>query len=168
MTYARRTVLTAIGAIAVGYATAGASGAFDVVRVERDINVSVGDDTEGYLAIEPHPDRTGIDGPKARLNGEGLIEIDLGHASLNDEGWTRFDDLLRITNNGSKDVTLEATFLDATGSTVDDAVELATDLGGSETVPVTSDESKDVGLWFDTTKDGIDDVVTIRFEATAD
>ncbi len=93
---------------AAGAATIG-TGAFTSVQADRTVSVSVADDANAFLAIEPESnspnaneyvdtsgnavslDFTSTDAPG---NGQGI----------NDNATTEFDDLLRITNQGTQGV----------------------------------------------------------------
>lgn len=166
MPISRRVVLFGLGVIVIGLATAGTTGAFDEVSFERPLHVDVGTDAEGYLQVEPHADRTHEPGLGVEVNADGLVEINLTKANLNDDGLTSFDNLLNLTNRGSKPVLLDLSAVDSTGATVDGVLAYDTDLKYSEVGMLASDGSVSVGLQFDSSKD-LSNVVSLEFKATS-
>ena len=118
----------ALGGIAIGAATVGAglgTGAFSSVEADRTLNVTLADDANALLSIEPNegalsqPGVSAEDGP-GNLNeyggdateyvntAGGELEIDIANLTnangVNDNAVTRFDDLIRVQNNGTQDV----------------------------------------------------------------
>ena len=118
----------ALGGIAIGAATVGAglgTGAFSSVEADRTLNVTLADDANALLSLEPNEGSlpfAGVsaeDGP-GNLNeyggdateyintAGGELEIDIANLTnangVNDNAVTRFDDLIRVQNNGTQDV----------------------------------------------------------------
>lgn len=167
MSYSRRTTLTVLGGLAIAYATAGTSGAFDFIEVERSMAVSVDGDSASYLAIEPHPDRLDDDPAIVGLDADGLVFLDFTEVSLNDDGTTQFHDVMQVTNNGQHNIDLQ---IDALAGTADygavsfyvSTAPMLTDLA------VDAGDSLDVGIEFDTsTTDSLDEIDRVRIIAEA-
>jgi hypothetical protein len=118
----------ALGGIAIGAAAVGAglgTGAFSSVEADRTLNVTLADDANALLSLEPNEGPlpfAGVsaeDGP-GNLNeyggdateyintAGGELEIDIANLTnangVNDNAVTRFDDLIRVQNNGTQDV----------------------------------------------------------------
>lgn len=101
----RRKFLIGAGSTAVGASALVGSGAFSVVRADRDMTVEVVDDDGAYLTLDPNSAYAELDdgmlaidfaGGTAEQNGEGL----------NDEADSRFDDVFRIENKGTNTIRL--------------------------------------------------------------
>lgn len=100
----RRQLLFGLGA--VGSAGAVGSGAFTSVQAQRDMTIQVADDADALLGLEPR------DGPNAAAFTEvtdGMVgldfsETDAGGSGLGTDSTYRFDDLLRVTNQGTQQV----------------------------------------------------------------
>lgn len=119
MPVTRRTALTILGGIAIGYGTVGTTGAFDLVEVDRDLTVTVAEDAQAKLTIEPHPDRkdsTGDYPDFVDVDDDGLVV--LSFSDINKEGTTEYDDVIQLTNEGTQNVTISAEALDASGDPV--------------------------------------------------
>lgn len=166
MPVSRRTALTLLAVIAIGFATAGASGAFDKITLTRDVDVAVGADDTGYLQLEPHEARSD-EGLRAEIGDDDLVRINLSRANLNNESRTKFNKLLNVTNRGSKPVTLEVAGLDVMKNelswvTVTDA-QGETDFG-----TIDPDETVEIGLLFEPSGPDVSDIVELEFKATAE
>ncbi len=167
MPVTRRTALTILGGIAIGYGTVGASGAFDRIELHRDVDVSVGGDASGYLMLAPHPDREDSPyPPEVDYDADGLLYLDFTDADINDEGQTTFSNLIRATNQGSNTISLEARGMNENDEPVEDVIIFgATDNPGilGELAP---QEHVDIGMTFETLgNDDVDDLDYIRFTA---
>lgn len=151
MPHTRRTLLTAIGGIAVGIATIGTTGAFDMVELERSATVSVTADADGYLAIEPHESR-GEESDLVGYDDDGLIELTVEDNDINDEGITRFHDVFTVTNNGSNnvDLTVEGQTT-AGGGMTDGFIVYEGDDPTSTTLAIGAGSAIDLGVQFDST-----------------
>ncbi|MFP4590211.1 MAG: hypothetical protein ACLFMX_01035 [Halobacteriales archaeon] len=170
MLVSRRQALTIVSGIVLGITTAGSSGAFDRVELDRAMTVEVDGDAGAYLSIEVHPDREGAEGgPDVGTDEEGRIYLDFSEPHLNDLGLTRFHDLLLIENNGSKDISIDVYAVDAAGDRVS-GIEAFLDKDPSIRMPhnMTVDTDVVFGLEFDTTEDDIESATHLRFEATSD
>lgn len=167
MPVTRRTALTILGGIAIGYGTIGASGAFDRVELHRDVDVTVGGDMNGYLLLEPHPDRDFSSGYGPIVDyDDGLLYVDFTSADINDEGETIFEDMIRATNQGSQIVELTADPYSADGNLIS-SVELYREGGlPGELGKLASGDDVDIHIKFDTFgQDDADQFDHIRFVA---
>lgn len=163
----RRNVLVGIGAIVAGGGAALGTGAFSQVEATREANVSVADDANAFLALEPVD---GEDNPYVGVedgqivfyfDGEGEADVD----GLNDNAVTRFEDILRVTNNGTNEVVLSITARDNGENSVNTGLELI----GVENLSGEGD-STEIGFEFDLTEDGgdatdIESIVKLVIEA---
>jgi len=96
----RRKFVVGLGSVAAGGAAAMGSGAFNIARADRDIDVEVVDDSDAYLGLEPTSAysetvdgqlRVAFDGTIAEQDGDGLSE----NANY------VFTDVFAIRNNGT-------------------------------------------------------------------
>lgn len=114
MGLSRRTTIIGIGTLAVGAGVIGGSGAFDSVEANRSFEVSVSGDEGALLGLEATNDT--IAGTESGgAGGNGIIYFALtddqgSEASLNEDAKTEFFDVMRVTNNGDKTVTLTMEF----------------------------------------------------------
>ena len=81
------------------------TGAFDAVEAERNVNIETAADADAFLGLEPARD----DDAYVDTTEDGLIEVNLdgneeGGEGLNQRAVTRFENLVRVTNNGTQDV----------------------------------------------------------------
>lgn len=171
MPVTRRTALTILGGIAIGYGAVGASGAFDRVELLREVSVDLGGDQAGYLVLAPHSARDFSDenyGPEVDYDEQGLIYADFTNAAINEEGVTRFDDLIEATNQGSQTITLEATGVDKAGAPVDGVTVYANGDVTATTQTLTSGSTGGIGIEFDTRgTHSVNDLSNLRFLATS-
>lgn len=152
MPQTRRTLLTAIGGLAVGFATIGTTGAFDMVELERSASVSITDDTDGYLAIEPHDSR-GEESDLVGYDEDGLIELTVEDTALNDDAKTWFHNVFTVTNNGSQEVDLTVTGWASGGTEIYDGfnVYVGDDPEDDDDMPIPAGDVIHLGVMFDTT-----------------
>ncbi len=161
MLVTRRTAITLIGGTIIGLGSAGATGAFDRVEVERDVTISVDSDDSAYLRLVPHPSRVGDEtGPDVGANEDGELYVDLSDSGINRYSTTDFDDLFIMMNNGTKDVSVTIDFLKA-GAVVPDAVSAYKNADPTTEIgTIVPGDSVDVGMRIDTSDptaaDGID------------
>ncbi|WP_225332881.1 hypothetical protein [Halomicrobium urmianum] len=114
----RRQFVASLGVLAGGGAAAMGTGAFSSVQAERDVSVSVEDDSSAYLAIRPTDEPNGN---YADDTGNGELAIDLtgdngnvgngiaGGEGLNANGLTSMADVFEVVNQGTQTVELEVT-----------------------------------------------------------
>lgn len=97
----RRKFIIGAGALAAGGAAALGSGAFNIARAERDVEVEVVGDEAAYL---------GLNATSAYADGtaDGQLEIDFGDngqgEGLNENAKFFFTDVFEIRNQGTEDV----------------------------------------------------------------
>ena len=102
----RRKFLIGAGSAAVGASALIGSGAFSFVRAERDMTVEVVDDEVAYLALEPTSAYADIEEDQLTLDFAGgytLSGADQNGEGLNPNADSRFDDVFKITNQGTND-----------------------------------------------------------------
>ncbi|TKX45439.1 LamG domain-containing protein [Halorubrum sp. SD690R] len=112
----RRLILGLGGLASLGGSLVG-TGAFTSVSAERDIAVETADDANAFLAMVP------IDSPNGdafATTQDGLILLeftntDAGGSGLGTDSVYDFDDVFRVTNQGTQPVYVWAVFADASG-----------------------------------------------------
>jgi hypothetical protein len=170
----RRRLLLGAGTLLGAGGTLG-SGAFTSVEADRSVSVATAGDDAALLGLEP------VDGPNGAFASttDGELVIDLadtaaGATGLGTDSVYRFDDVVRITNRGTRPVYVWATFADADGDAFDlggpspdvylypngDGDDVLRD--GDETLYLPVGGSATVGLFVDT-----DGVETGTFDLTA-
>lgn len=110
MRLSRRNTIIGIGTLAAGAGVIGGSGAFDSVSANRSFEVGVSGDASAQLGMEATNEviagtEDGGAGDKQIIYFR-LTDGDGGGASLNENSTTEFYDVMRVTNNGEKEVTL--------------------------------------------------------------
>ncbi|MEZ3145347.1 hypothetical protein [Halobaculum sp. MBLA0143] len=102
----RRTMLAALGSVAVGGATAMSTGAFTSVSTNRGVDVSVASDTDALLALRPADTPNGAYATAAN----GTLSLDVtgadGGPGVNPDALTVLDDVFRVENRGTSTVEL--------------------------------------------------------------
>ena len=108
MRLTRRNALIGLGTVAAGAGVVGGSGAFTQVEAERTVNISTAGDGSAALTLEG----TGSSHANEYVStSSGTIQLDLDGTSsgstsgLNKNAKTTIDNLVKITNNGSQDLT---------------------------------------------------------------
>lgn len=103
----RRSVLIGLGAAGVGSGALFASGAFTSVEAERTVELNTSDDSDALLAFAPNnPDTFAENNVIGEDTAGGSSLISIEQSDLNENAVTRFEETLRVTNNGDKDVGL--------------------------------------------------------------
>jgi hypothetical protein len=108
-TMRRRKVLAGLGSLAAGSAAVMGSGAFSFVQANRDINARIVGDQSALLKIDPAPNSP--NGQYAYYDS-GDIKIDftqndqVSGSGLNDRAFINFENVLRVTNQGTQEVNL--------------------------------------------------------------
>ena len=102
----RRKFVIGAGALATGSAAALGTGAFNVARVDRGINVEMVDDSDAYLGLEEvgEGEYTDVD--------DGVLSVDFGENSKGGEGLGEnsnyvFTDVFKVTNQGTETIAFE-------------------------------------------------------------
>ncbi|MBB6646633.1 LamG domain-containing protein [Halobellus ruber] len=113
----RRKFIATIGTAAAGASATVGTGAFTSVSADRSVSVQVADDADAFLAMTPS---NGPNGEFAETTGDGTIALaltdtDAGGSGLGTDSVYEFDDVFRITNQGTQPVYAWATFAGASG-----------------------------------------------------
>lgn len=109
----RRKFVIGAGALASGGAAAVGTGAFSFVRADRDVTIDVVADEAAYLGLE-------ATSAYASGTSEGTLELNWAGANeqngegLNDDADSRFDDVFKLTNQGTNDARIS--FHDTAGT----------------------------------------------------
>ena len=109
----RRSVILGIGALSAGGAAAAGTGAFTSVTADRDVEVSVVEDDDAFLALDPL-DNPG-NGEYAEIDdttGEFFLDLtgtEGGGGGLNPEAVTAADDVFEVQNQGTEEIELTLT-----------------------------------------------------------
>ncbi|TYL40325.1 hypothetical protein CV102_01745 [Natronococcus pandeyae] len=97
----RRKFLIGTGSTAIGASALVGSGAFSFVRAERDVELNVESDENAYLGLgETSAYASGTEDGQLELHWG---ETDHGGEGLNENADSRFDDVFKITNQGTND-----------------------------------------------------------------
>jgi hypothetical protein len=114
----RRNFLAALGFTAAGGTTVIGTGAFTSVRAERQLDIRVAGDRSAFLALEP---TAGPNGSYASTTGDDLLALDLSGTTAGGEGLGtdsvyRFDDVFRLSNQGTQPVYVWVTLSGRSGN----------------------------------------------------
>ena len=179
----RRNTIVGLGALAAGAGVIGGTGAFTAVEAQREVTVQAAGDATALLALEPNEVYPGEQDKYVSSSEDGIISLVIDDLNLN--ALTRFDDLIRVTNNGTQEIELavqsysdddgvEAAGVDEEGNPVVDFY-----VNGQSIIenPVTIGEGNDVtmsvriNLWGVTSTADADgrfpDSITLEANATA-
>ncbi|WP_324663588.1 hypothetical protein [Haloarcula sediminis] len=108
----RRKFLIGAGSLAAGSAAAMGTGAFSIVSASRTLNVNVAGDRQAYLGLDPTISQY------ASINSSGQMELEFdgsngqNGAGLNDEATSLFQNVFKITNNGTDSINVVVNGLD--------------------------------------------------------
>lgn len=167
-----------LGTIVAGGGAALGTGAFSSVEADRTATISVADDANGFLSIEPSSSRPSIgddpylsieggqltfyfDGDDAALDSQNRTTMNA--TGLNDNAITTFTDLITITNNGTNEVTVSVIPYDGSGNELS-GTGFAAQYDPGNTL--SEDSATTVTFEFDLTNgSGIGDVSTFKIEA---
>jgi len=112
----RRRLLAAFGAAAGASGILG-TGAFTSVEADRSVSVEVADDADAFLMMEPS---SGPNSEYATADGGTIAleftDTDAGGSGVGTDSVYQFDDVFRITNQGTQPMYVWATFADASGN----------------------------------------------------
>jgi hypothetical protein len=178
----RRKFLATLGTAAAGTSAAVGTGAFTGVSADRSVSVEVADDADALLTMEPS---SGPNGEYAETTGDGTIALaftdtDAGGTGLGTDSTYQFDDVFRITNQGTQPVYVWATFSGASGSFTPDGSDTDVHLypnGDSDDRLRDSDDdvlylgvgqSAGIGVYIDTTGVTADQELTMTVNADAE
>ena len=141
----RRNVLIGLGGLVAAGGAALGTGAFTTVTAERTVSIETAGDASAFLTLEP---ASGDNGEFVDDNGD-TIEINLdgsaaGNATTNNgtglnlNAKTTFENLVRVTNNGTQQVTsLTLSLTDSNGDLDDETFKFTTS-DSHVTSPVTN------------------------------
>jgi hypothetical protein len=101
----RRKFLIGAGSVAAGGAAVLGTGAFNQATAERDVTVTVADDSEAYLTLDPDTGRNS----EFASETSGTVRVDIGEndrggAGINKGGRTFLFELFEIRNQGTEPV----------------------------------------------------------------
>ena len=124
----RRNVLIGLGGLVAAGGAALGTGAFTTVTAERSVTVNTAGDANALLAFSAANDNPYVE-VTGDNDGEGVIEINLdgfedsdsgaNSTGLNQNAITTFDELVTITNNGTRAVDSLSFEIDASDSAND-------------------------------------------------
>ena len=125
----RRNVLIGLGGLVAAGGAALGTGAFTTVTAERSVTVNTAGDANALLAFSAANDNPYVEVTGDDDDGEGVIEINLdgfedsnsdaNSTGLNQNAVTTFDELVTITNNGTRAVDSLSFEIDASDSAND-------------------------------------------------
>lgn len=102
-TMQRRKFVIGMGALASGAAAAMGTGAFNVARSDRDIEVDIVDDSDAYLGLEATSKYAADDGGELELAFDGSLDDQNGDGLSEDANYV-FTDVFAIRNNGTDEI----------------------------------------------------------------
>jgi hypothetical protein len=165
----RRKFLLGMGSLAAGGAAALGTGAFSSVEADRTLTAETAPDADAYLGMAAPGELENDEFATVEGYPEGELELRFDGSGgtegsgLNTDAVSQFDEVFRITNQGTQPVDV---WVDDSGMTFDGRVTFYADedpaasIEGSENgVRLGVGSSLDVGLEFDTTRSDDDDSV---------
>jgi hypothetical protein len=157
----RRSVLLGLGTISATVGGAFGSGAFSSVEATRTVNLNTSGDSGSLLSFKQNPDNSNtadkiITTESVGSSSNDVIQIE--QTNLNERATTRFEDVLRVTNNGSKEVYVSVNDDGGSSSTTPDPNNLIGDVldirhNGSTIVDGSDDGDNAVSLGEGNSKD---------------
>jgi len=149
----RRSVLFGLGTLSASVGGIFGSGAFSSVEATRSIKINTSDDSGALLSFEANnPSGTANNKIISTETKSGTSVIKIKQESLNERATTTFNNALKITNNGDKNVGVsvnasETTYSNTTIGLVGDALDIRdTDRGNGSIVDSSSDGDNAVDL----------------------
>lgn len=138
----RRKFLIGMGALAAGSATAMGTGAFEgaYVHGDRDLNLSVTNDSNGYLRLID----TSQYASYSTVNGgveHGAEELQIDLTRLNPNADTRLDDVFRVQNTTGAKVDLKIGDEDTHGGFYEDTFQIWAQPTGDDPVRIDAGDS---------------------------
>lgn len=165
----RRKFVIGMGALVSGAAAGIGTGAFTSVEADRDLEIEVVADNNAYLGLEGTSEYATVD-------GDGLLVLDFAGGDsasngldqngdgLNDEAITKFEEVFKITNQGTQEVQLDIS--DDTDNDVPAGAVQWSFAGNGQIAP---GDQEDVNVEFDLLNNdstGLDGTYTLTIEAT--
>jgi len=152
----RRSVLFGLGTIGAGVGGVFGSGAFSSVEATRSVKINTSGDSDALLSFEPNNPNNANNANKNKIisteTESGTSVIKIKQESLNEKATTTFNNALKITNDGNKNVGVsvnasETTYSNSTSGLVGDALDIQdTSRGNGSIVDGTSDGGNAVNL----------------------
>lgn len=149
----------------LGLVTAGSTGAFDQVTLERPLLVDTGADADGFLQLRPHPDRDHVTGLGVENRTDGTIAVNLTRAKLNKNASTEFLDLIEVTNQGTKQVDFSVEAVDETDNPIEAVTVFESDSPHYQPSTLVNSTSISLGILFETNKGPIPENLLLKFDA---
>ncbi|NLV14319.1 hypothetical protein GOC77_13695 [Haloarcula argentinensis] len=154
----RRSVLLGLGTISATVGGAFGSGAFSSVEATRTVTLSTSDDASALVSFKQNPNKSYATDliTTGGSNSNGAIKIQ--QSNLNERATTRFEDVLRITNNADKEVNVSVNDDGGSSSITPDPNDLIGDVldiryNGNTIVDGSSDGDNAVSLSAGNSKD---------------
>ncbi|MDQ2070913.1 hypothetical protein ACODNH_11585 [Haloarcula sp. NS06] len=126
----RRSVLLGLGTISATVGGAFGSGAFSSVEATRTVKLNTSGDSSSLLSFKQNPNNNTaekiITTESVGSSSNDVIKIE--QIDLNERATTRFEDVLRVTNNGNKEVYLSVNDDGGSSSTTPDPNNLIGDV----------------------------------------
>src|SRR6056297_329498 len=149
----RRSVLLGLGMLSASVGGIFGSGAFSSVEATRSVTINTGGDSGALLSFQANnPSGTANNKIISTETKSGTSVIKIKQESLNERATTTFNNALKITNNGDKNVGVsvnasETTYSNTTIGLVGDALDIRdTDRGNGSIVDSSSDGDNAVDL----------------------
>ena len=101
----RKQIFAALSAVTLIIVTLSGTGAFSTVSADRDVSISVADDADAFLGIEPTDDAEGV--YATEVNGQIKLTFDgtgTRAEGLNPDARTSFGQVFTVTNQGTQSV----------------------------------------------------------------
>ena len=146
MGLSRRNVLIGLGGLVAGGGALVGTGAFTTVQAERTVSVETAGDANAFLALDEVPNSK--NSKYIDTSGDTIqITIGTGQNGLNQDAITTIRNIVRVTNNGTQDVTsltLEFTETPSNVNPVDTFTFLVDEGGNQDSVSQTSSDGADI------------------------
>ncbi len=168
MPFSRRTMMTVLGGIVLGYGTAASAGAFDRIQLEREVSFEVADDDEtSMLTLAENQTRDEDELLEVEVSEDGLISLVIDEPGLAREATTEFHDVLYVHNFHNYEVGIEVEFLLGDGSTTDLVVAFdGSNPSKTDFDPIPVGGYQSLGFLFETDDwDEVESVSSIQIEA---
>ena len=157
----RRSVLLGLGTISATVGGAFGSGAFSSVEATRTVELNTSGDSSSLLSFEQNPNNSSTANNIITTESVGSSSnnvIKIKQTDLNERATTRFVDVLRVTNNGNKEVYVSVNDDGGSSSTTPDPNNLIGDVldiryDGSTIVDGSNDGDNAVSLGAGNSKD---------------
>ena len=153
MRLTRRNALIGLGTVAAGAGVIGGTGAFTSVTAERTVNVQTTGDGSAALSLEPTESDNASEYVTAPSDGTTQLDLDgtsddsASSSGLNQNARTKINNLVKITNNGSQDIsTLNLEITDDSGTDLSGVFEFTKGSDGGTNIGNNADLTGGSGL----------------------